>query len=201
MIKTIDEILQFWFGELTNELSAPKTAQRWFTQSDVFDARVEAEFEASYIAAQAGQLAHWQDSSRGSLALILLLDQIPRNIFRGKSYAFASDDHALSLCIDGIEHGYDKSLALEAKIFYYMPLEHSESIEMQLLLMEKLRGLTHDYQHPEHLKKISTAIDYAQQHVDIIEQFGRFPHRNSVLERKSTKQELKYLATAATFGQ
>ena len=127
----IHQVLDFWFGEINNELSDGQHQELWYQGSDELDNKIKQEFEPLYQRALAGQLDHWQQESKGCLALVILLDQLPRNMFRGTAGAFASDELALKICKAGIEQGLDRQLSLIERVFYYHPFQHSESLAEQ----------------------------------------------------------------------
>jgi uncharacterized protein (DUF924 family) len=180
----------------------------WFggeqdTASDVAarDAALAERF-LPYTAARAGgKLDDWGDSGRGRLALILLTDQFPRNIHRGSAEAFAQDSDARGLCLRGLDLGHDRDLGLFERVFFYMPLEHSESLEDQQRSVLLFTRLEQDA--PEVLREAFSGFTrYAVLHRDIVQRFGRFPHRNRVLGRANTEAESAYLAgDSPSFGQ
>ncbi len=173
---SINEILQFWFEDIEHF--------RWFKKNPDFDRALEQRFGDLLTQARNNQLDHWCDTARGSLALIILLDQFSRNIYRESSRAFEADPKALQLTLDGIQKGFEEKLTLEQRSFYYLPLRHAENLEMQILGLEKTRELN----------DAGYGSDkYALSHLAIIEQFGRFPHRNRVLGRSNTSDEQLYL--------
>jgi uncharacterized protein (DUF924 family) len=197
MLASPQEVLEYWFGP-------PPLAVRgklWWRGGDAVDREIEQQFSDTVEAALAGQLDHWSDQHQGVLALVVVLDQFTRNMFRGTARAFAGDPGALSLVLAGLEQGDDEQLhPLEAS-FFYMPLEHSESLAMQdrcVRCFEKLLLRTGE----SHREYIRGNLDFAEDHRQIIRQFHRFPHRNRVLDRISTDAELAYLASGGhTYGQ
>ena len=198
----IDAILSFWFQE--KELTAPQIDGRmdvWFGESPEFDQEITNEFADDVEQASEGKLGHWAHTPRGRLALILLLDQFRRNIYRGTAGAFAKDREALKLCVEGAMEKKDKGLPPIQRVFFYMPLQHAESRKVQaksVAICEKLA----DAVSPTYKETFLTVLQFAELHRDIIEQFGRFPHRNRVLGRENTPEEEEYLAgDAASFGQ
>ena len=184
-MKKPDEILEFWFGKPSDE-NYGKRREIWFTKDTLFDEELRKQFYTDYQLASTGTLDTWQDSPRSCLALILLLDQIPRNIFRGQIEAFATDFKALIAAQKAIEKGFDKEMLPVERWFIYLPFEHSENIEHQRRCIELFDQLKDD-------SESAYAIDYAIQHFKIIERFGRFPHRNSILGRQSTSEEIEFL--------
>ncbi|WP_281560100.1 DUF924 family protein [Thalassomonas sp. RHCl1] len=197
----VDEVLDFWFGEITNELCDEQHQAFWYQGSEALDNEVKMKFFDLYQQALAGQLSHWQQEARGSLALVILLDQLPRNMFRGTARAFASDELALQVCKAGIKSGLDRQLSLSERIFYYHPYQHSESLTEQQTSVEIFIAMLEQYPQLVHVKVIENSIHWAKEHLAIIRQFGRFPHRNKALVRESTAQELEYLESGFKFGQ
>jgi uncharacterized protein (DUF924 family) len=201
--RRIDAILTFWFRE--EALSAPQIDQRmdvWFGEDPDFDKAIEKRFADDVELASAGKLDHWAGESRGRLALILLLDQFRRNLYRGKAEAFAKDGVALRLCLEGAMAGLDRGLSAIERVFFYMPLQHAESRKVQAKAVD-LYGKLANAVSPTYRETFSTIAQFAELHRDIIEQFGRFPHRNRVLGRKNTAEEEEFLADEDTpdFGQ
>lgn len=198
----VDEILMFWFEE--KESSAPQIDARmdiWFGDDPHFDAEIKKEFSDDVDRASAGELDHWAREPRGRLALVLLLDQFRRNIYRNKPEAFKKDKAALKLCIEGASAKMDQQLSPIQKVFFYMPLQHSESLKVQKKSCEIYRHLANSVS-PTQKETFNTVLHFAELHADIIEQYGRFPHRNKILGRKNTPEEDEYLAAdAPTFGQ
>lgn len=198
----IDAVLSFWFRE--RELSAPQIDQRmdtWFGRDEIFDLEIRKEFATDVERASAGELDHWSHKSRGRLALILLLDQFRRNIYRGTAKAYAKDKAALKLCVEGAIAKKDKGLAPIERVFFYMPLQHAESRKVQdrsVALYNKLAAAVS----PSYRETFATIAQFAELHRDIIERFGRFPHRNKLLGRENTPDEDEYLAgDSPDFGQ
>ena len=198
----IDEVLTFWFKE--KELSAPQIDGRmdlWFGDDQVFDQQVVNEFANDVERASEGELDHWAHEPRGRLALILLLDQFRRNIYRNTPEAFAKDKLALKLCVEGAAEKMDKGLSPIQRAFFYMPLQHAESRKVQRKSCEMYRHLAKDVS-PTYKETFDTITQFAELHADIVEQYGRFPHRNKVLNRANTAEEDEYLSDdAPTFGQ
>lgn len=195
-------ILDFWFGALSEE-GLPHQSQNklWFGFDPTTDQRIKRDFEPDLLNADKGLHDDWRATPTGRLALIIILDQFPRNIYRGTARAFSYDPLALNLCIEGIEIGHDSELIPIHRIFHYMPLQHSESIEHQELSVKKM----HDMRNATPAKLLDyleDSIRYAEVHRDIILRFGRFPHRNRILGRTSSAEEREYLENAGTgFGQ
>jgi uncharacterized protein (DUF924 family) len=198
----IDAVLAFWFRE--QELSAPQIDHRmdvWFGEDKVFDLECKKEFANEVDRASAGELDHWAREPRGRLALILLLDQFRRNIYRNTAAAFAMDKAALKLCVEGAMEKKDQGLTPIQRAFFYMPLQHAESRKVQVKSVELYRRLV-DAVSPTYRETFATIAQFAELHHDIIQQFGRFPHRNKLVNRKNTPEEDEYLAAdSPDFGQ
>ena len=202
------EVLQFWFG--SKPYTAAQVAQRsrmWFGDPNAPELRpqtdelIQNRFARLMAAAAGGELAPWDSSPRRRLALILLLDQFPRNAFRGRAAAFAQDAEALRLAISGMQFGADAALDPLERMFFYMPLMHAESLEVQEEGIAAFRRLLDEAQ-PELRPYFEDCLHYAQLHHDLIARFGRFPHRNQILGRESSTAEMEYLASErADFAQ
>jgi len=195
------EILDFWFGDLDeNGLPDSFHRNRWFRSSKRFDQEIRRRFLSMVLFASEQGLDHWRKAPGGRLAEIILLDQFSRNIFRGGALAFEQDKLANKLCKEAMRKGYDMSLSPVQRAFIYMPLEHAERLEDQVLSVEcyeqlvaSTSGVLQDF--------MKSFLQSAQDHKGIIERFGRFPHRNQALGRTSTEAEKDYLGTARRFGQ
>jgi uncharacterized protein (DUF924 family) len=198
----IEQILAFWFRE--QELSAPQIDRRmdiWFGEDAVFDLECRKNFLGDVEKASAGTLDHWANEPRGRLALILLLDQFRRNIYRSTADAFAKDNMALKLCVEGAMAKADKGLTPIQRAFFYMPLQHAESPKVQAKSVQLFRKLAAAVS-PTYRETFETIAEFAELHRDIVEQFGRFPHRNRLLGRENTPEENEYLAfDGPDFGQ
>jgi uncharacterized protein (DUF924 family) len=164
------EVLTFWF--------APGRVKQWYAEDPNFDAEIRRRFIATYEAACSGQLEQWREAPQSLLALIIVLDQFPRNMFRGSARAFATDAQAVALTKHGIEKGFDRSFTGAKLDFFTMPLMHSESLSDQALLLALGYGDNR----------------YARDHYETIARFGRFPRRNAILGRKNTAEEDAYLS-------
>lgn len=197
------DILEYWFGDAANSKAEDLKDyfQRWFQGSKELDKEIESRFGKAVKQAVADDLATWENTAEGKLALIILLDQFTRNVYRGTDKAFAYDVKALRLCQNLIESGADKDLSWAERGFTYMPMQHTEDATVQQQGIKAYIGLVEDT--PDDLKKVVTGfLLSAREHKSIVDKFGRFPHRNKVMERESTDEELIYLATGAkSFGQ
>lgn len=176
-LKSPRQILDFWFKEIATE--------RWFKADAAFDADVRQRFEETWRAARAGALRDWLDSKEGTLALVLVLDQFPRNMFRGTGEAFATDAMAREAARNAIARGFDLEATPDERSFMYLPLQHSENLADQEL---SVRLTT------ERVGEHHTSYPYALRHRDTIARFGRFPARNAALGRPSTPEEIDFLA-------
>jgi uncharacterized protein (DUF924 family) len=191
-----DEILQFWLGTARpDNAQALLQRQQWFTKSEAFDAEMSQCFGASVQAALEGRLGGWAREPWDRLALILLLDQFTRNIHRGTPQAFAGDRLALELALGAIDSGFDLRLPEVLRIFIYLPLEHAEDPAMQRRSVQAFAVLAEAAGTSTDLAQfLQGTLDYAWRHQEVIARFGRFPHRNAVLGRASTPDELLYLS-------
>ena len=195
-------VLSFWFGDplVASEVLGERY-KVWFGSDAAFDAEVRDKFGADLYRAGAGELDAWGDTPKGRLALIVLLDQFPRNIFRGTPQAFAYDARALDVCVTGIAAGDDRRLGTTERTFFYLPLEHAEDPPTQAHCVEMFAALQNECDDAERAF-VAKNYQYALDHYRVIEQFGRFPHRNAILGRQSSAEELRYLADSApSFGQ
>lgn len=180
-----ETLLAFWFGPEAGP-------ERWFGGGAAFDALVAQRFSGLYARARERVFDDWVLEARSALALVIALDQLPRNLFRGTARAFESDAHALEIAERALQDRFHRSLKPEEQLFLYLPFEHSESLfdqERAVALFSAMEGGD------------PTWLDYARRHRDIIARFGRFPHRNALLGRKSTPDEEAFLKTpGSSFG-
>jgi uncharacterized protein (DUF924 family) len=177
-IPTPQDVIDFW------TCAGPKA---WFRGDPAFDAAMRARLETAHLAASRGELEAWSQSSEGALALVLLLDQAPRNIYRGSAHAFATDGLARAVAARAIDAGFDQAAPSDLRVFFYLPFEHAEDAAAQgrsLALFEAHAARTGD----------AGYLRYARIHADVIARFGRFPHRNIVLGRTTTPEEAAFLA-------
>ncbi len=191
----IDTVLAFWFRE--QELTAPQIDGRmdvWFGEDPIFDEEVAREFSDEVELASNGKLDHWAHKPMGRLALIILLDQFRRNIYRNKAEAFSHDKAALKLCVEGAMEKKDKGLTPIQRAFFYMPLQHAESRKVQQKSAEIFNKLASAVSNT-YKETFETIAQFAELHADIVQQFGRFPHRNAILGRKNSPEEDEYLSS------
>jgi uncharacterized protein (DUF924 family) len=187
-MENADQILNFWFGNLTDP-QGPYGQQRsvWFKKDAAFDDRIRQRFLPDYERAAAGDYTPWRSQPRSCLALILLLDQVPRNLFRGDARSYATDAEALAVAEAEIAQGHDQALIPVERLFMYLPLEHSEDLARQQRCVQLFETLVKEA--PE----LASTLDYAYRHRDVIARFGRFPHRNHILGRTTTPEEAAFL--------
>ena len=183
-----EAILRFWFGDPADP-QGEYGQQRpvWFKKDPAFDATIRQRFLADYDQAVSGALGDWRYAPRTCLALVLLLDQFPRNLFRGSAQSFASDRAALATAYHALDQSYDQQVLPVERVFFYLPLEHSENLADQDRSVALVQSL-----HAAHPGFEST-LDYALRHREVIQRFGRFPHRNEVLGRATTAAEASFL--------
>ena len=174
------ELLDFWFSE--------KASKYWFNSTRAFDQALTASYESTWLEAQQGKLDHWQESALGSLALVIILDQFPLNMFRGQPKCFSTESQSREVAGRALEQGFDEELEASSQSFLYMPYMHSEDLADQAVSVKLFNqpGLESNYR-------------FAQHHYSIVERFGRFPHRNKILGRESTEAEVEYLNSKQGF--
>lgn len=190
MTASIEDILEFWFGPAGSPPLAEST--KWWKKDAAFDNEIKTRFEGAHALAAAGKLDEWKATPRGRLALVILLDQFSRNIYRGSARAFAQDARARDLTLEALDSGEDRHLEPVERCFLYMPLMHAEDTNLQRKCIAAFAVLA-DKAPPDLTKYVANNLDYAKKHAEIIERFGRFPHRNEVLERDSTSEERAFL--------
>jgi uncharacterized protein (DUF924 family) len=175
-----DDIISFW---------RDAGADRWFKANPDFDAEVRERFQTLWQETRDGLHADWEKTAEGVLALIIVLDQFPRNMFRGSAEAFSTDPQARALTAHAIEQGMDQRIDLELRAFVYMPLMHSEDAKDQLRSIDAFRTLGN-----------ANNLAFAELHADIIRKYGRFPHRNTMFGRQTTAEEAAFLAEGGFAG-
>lgn len=180
------EILRFWFGEIgADGRVADEVSKRWWKKDPELDAEIGRRFGPAMDRAARGELREWEASAHGRLALIVLLDQWSRNVFRDTPRAFAQDAEARRICLEGIDTGADRELLPIERSMFYMPLMHAEDRALQRRAVELFEALAREGG-PD-------SVSFAVRHREIVERFGRFPHRNRILGRESTDEELEFL--------
>ncbi len=190
----IEQVLEFWFGTSGADGALDPAKQKmWFGEGRKYDAGIRERFGKLHERAARGELDEaWPATARGRIALIVVLDQFSRHVHRGTAAAYAQDPAARQLVVSGLGADVDHELIPAQRAFFYMPLEHAEDLELQRLGVRCFDGLAHTVAQPWR-KEYEGFLDYAQRHRDIIERFGRFPHRNAVLGRPSTPAEKEFL--------
>ena len=168
---TYDDVLGFWFSDATQPL--------WFDLTPAFDETIRQRFGALYVRAVNGELAPWCSEPLSALALVIVLDQFPRNMFRNDAHSFASDPQALAVARQAVDRGFDRALGPNQHQFLYMPFMHAENLADQEISVRLFTALGN-----------ANNLDFAVRHRDIVARFGRFPHRNALLGRRSTPEEL-----------
>jgi len=201
MIELPEDVLSFWFAD---DVHSPEgvaaCCRRWFESDPAFDERVRGRFGELPARALRGELHAWRAEPRSTLALVLTLDQLPRNLYRGTAACFAYDAAALDLAVFALEREDDFELAPLEAMFLYLPFEHTEDPAAQDRSVSLFRGLV-DRASPPLRPQFESFLEYAVRHCEVIERFGRFPHRNATLGRESTDDERAYLeAGGETFG-
>lgn len=192
------EVIRVWFGELDADgLADGPHRQRWFVKDPAWDAELTRRFADTHAAIAAGQREDWLRTPRGRLAQVVVLDQFSRNMFRDTPGMYATDALALRIAAAGIEAGEDARLETAERVFLYMPFMHSEDVVDQrrcVALFEALR----DAASGAAREQLGQNVRFAEMHRDIVERFGRFPHRNAILGRASTEEELGFLLEAGS---
>lgn len=193
MADKIHELLNVWFGNLGSaDLPTSDRTNLWFGDNEEVKRQLLDQFIAEFEQAKAGDLDNWSNTPRGRLALIILLDQFPRYLYRRSKGAFECDKNAQQLCVDGLREKMDQSLTLIERVFFYMPLVHAEDQKIQeqsIRLYQELVNLSMS----ETTQIYQLFLAYAYAHFRVIKEFGRFPQRNQILGRQSTEAEIAFL--------
>ena len=179
------DVLDFWFGR-EDEPGYGEFREAWFGKGEAFDRTVRDRFGELYEKAAAGELDAWREEAQSCLALVIVLDQFPRNIFRGDARTHATDAKALETARYALDRALDRELPPFGRMFLYMPLMHSENVADQRRSVELYESLAGEPEGPD-------VTEYAVGHRDIVERFGRFPHRNAILGRETTPEEAEFL--------
>ncbi len=192
------DVLDFWFADSAQSGDALRERSRvWFAKDEALDRRIAERFGALVDAASGGELDGWTQTPRGTLALLIALDQFPRNLYRGDARAFAGDAKAQGITLAAIARGEDRLLQPVERVFGYLPLEHAEDLDLQDRCMALFEALLAQAPMEMH-DSFESFLGYARKHREVIARFGRFPHRNAALSRESTPAELEYLAEPGT---
>jgi len=197
-IMEIQQVLQFWFGPSINSTTASTQASLWWRKQPEVDQQIREDFADGLRGLKQGEYSDWLQTVSGRLAAIIVLDQFSRNMYRDTAQAFAQDELALRWCLEGLEDSIDLQLEPVERVFFYLPLEHSEDMQMQDLSCRKFAELLDDNINTDSSPSDGTYegfYRYAERHRDVIQKFGRFPHRNKILGRVSPEMEQEYLDT------
>ena len=195
VLLTPASVLGYWFGESpATSATDPACARRWWSKQDEVDQDIRDRFGAAVQQAAAGDLDAWAETGEGRLALIVLLDQFPRNMHRGTPAAFAHDALARQHTLQGLEHGQFATLLPVQKTFAYLPLEHAEDLALQDRSVDLFRALSTEAPTSQ-TAVFDNYLGFAERHREVIRRFGRFPHRNAILGRESTPEETAFLLT------
>lgn len=180
MIMQVHDVIEFWYSE--------RMRKHWFASTPEIDTELTVKFEETWLKAAAGDLDNWMNNANGCLALCIVLDQLPLNMYRNQAKSFATEAKAIEVALFAIEQGFDQRLEKDKLSFLFMPLMHSENIQHQYLSVKKFK----EYD-------LTGNIRFAEHHCGIVKQFGRFPHRNAILGRESSLAELDYLNSGSAF--
>jgi uncharacterized protein (DUF924 family) len=172
------DIIDYWFSE--------KSKQFWFASTPSIDKEITSRYETVWEIAASGGLSSWGETADGSVALIIILDQFPLNMFRGKAKGFKTESMAVEVALNAIDNGFDEEMDNEKLLFLFMPLMHSENLDHQNLQVYLF-------------EKYNFNLEFSKHHRDLVKKFGRFPHRNEILGRMSTMEELDYLLSDNAF--
>ncbi len=187
------DVLGFWFGTAPAGLAAPDVAGRWYKKDPAFDQKVREGFMDLMLSVLRGECEPWLETAEGRLAYVIALDQFPRNIFRDTLLAFAVDPQALQTALEGLNRSQDRQLLGDMRSFMYLPLMHSEDLEIQEECVRCFADFMAEADGPLQ-ERLRNNHDFAVRHRDIVARFGRFPHRNKQLGRMSTPEEVRFLA-------
>lgn len=200
MAAEYEEVLRFWFGASRDEAEVARTHEPlWWGGGAETDQLIRQRFGTLRLAAIGGELAPWERTARGRLALIILLDQFSRCVLRGRPEAFLYDVLAQEWCCNGVRQEFDLALRPIERVFFYLPLEHAESPELQTRSVELYQALAATVA-PEQRALFEGYADYARRHRDVVQRFGRFPHRNRLLGRATSAEEQAFLDAGGFAG-
>lgn len=194
-------VLTFWFGKDQNDPDSIESRQKiWYTGGERIDRVIRVDFAELYERAANETLLHWADTADGALALVIMLDQFSRNLYRGTAQAFAQDPMARAIAKRALNLGLDREMSVPARIFLLHPFHHSEEIADQMYGCDKLQELIAE-DHPAWAQLLQSSVEWFDGHCEIVKRFSRFPHRNEALGRTSTKRERAFLKESSGFGQ
>jgi len=179
-------VLDFWFGTSAPGAQPQQARAQWFSKDEAFDAEIRSRFGEAIGDALAGRCEHWLDDPDAALAYLILLDQFTRNAYRGTPASFSGDPRALAAARRSVERGWDGRYTPVRRWFCYLPFEHSEALDDQREALRRFEGIRDD-------PVAGGAYHWAVKHYEVVERFGRFPHRNEILGRPSTAEELEFL--------
>ena len=198
---TPELVLNYWFNQAEHDLEQLHAQGKiWYSFSADRDEEIKKEFGALLHDIGSGKRQDWSETSSGVLASVIVLDQFSRQIFRKKPDAFAYDEQAIAITYSGISRGLDQEMSIPGRLFFYHPFQHSEKLKDQefgVQIVRNLRSQCDEYWH----EYVGESLRYFEEHYEIVRRFGRFPHRNEVLDRRSTSEELEFLRTASRYGQ
>lgn len=193
MTTEVQAVLEFWFGPVDDDLEAIRTqSDLWWNAEPAVDEQIRDRFGSLHRAVVNGERDGWLTTPEGRLAAIIVVDQFSRHLFRGNGHSYAWQSLGQRLCMDGIATGDDLQLSLVRRVFFYLPLEHAESLDDQARSVGLNRQLVAEASEPLR-SQLENYLGHALQHQQVIERFGRFPHRNAVLGRENTAEERAYL--------
>ncbi len=197
----VNTVVEFWLGDAQDVPDVVnERVKLWYGGDPETDEIIRNEFGELFERAKNGELSYWKKNAFGCLAIVILLDQFSRNIYRGTADAFAQDALARETTMYAIDNQFDMSLSVPGRAFLYHPLLHSEKLADQRLYLSLCRQMR-EVVDPEWSAYVNSILKFALDHHGIVERFGRFPHRNDIFNRKSTEDELVFLKTASRYGQ
>ncbi len=198
-MEPFEKINKYWFGRVEETVvPSERRARLWFGESFEVDHEIKTLFAEQLEDAREGRCTEWEMAPRGKLAMIIMLDQFSRHLYRGNAKSFSKDDYALSICIQGMETQQDHELSLIERVFFYFPLLHSEYLKHQEESIRAYQMLV-ELAFPETQVIYESFFKFANHHYSIVRRFGRFPQRNAIIGRESTEEELQYLKDSEQF--
>ena len=195
------QVVQYWFDGAEHDVERIQAMSKvWYSFSAERDAEIERQFGTLLQEIVNRQRQDWSQTSTGALALVLVLDQFTRQIYRKTAAAFANDEQALAITYSAISRGLDQEMSVPGRLFVYHPFQHSEKLKDQEFGVQIVRNLQNRCEQNWY-EYVSESLRFFEEHCEIVRQFGRFPHRNDVLKRSSTPDELEFLRTGSSYGQ